>query len=109
MGDDARKKGDIAKAAATPQAVASLVAKLRAHLSPVALVFHDMDDRVLAVKWRPTAFFPQHQNVLMGAVPHTMIRQEDGGIPVCVPNILYLTSTIASLAEGLLVDVSLVG
>merc|ERR1712217_562842 len=92
------------KALAARDAIPELVAKLRAHLSSVCLVFHDVDSRLIAVKWRPGAFFPQPQNVLMGAVPHTMLAQKDGsaGQPVlCVPNVLFLTSTIASLAEGL--------
>jgi len=107
--EDARKKGDRLKAVASRQAVASLVSKLRSHLSPVCLIFHDTDDRMIAIKWRPTAFFPQHQNVLMGAVPHTMIRQAEGQVPICVPNVLYLTSAIASLAEGLMLDLTIVG
>merc|ERR1712039_717543 len=102
------KKVERLRAAATREAVAGLTTKLRWHLSPVCLVFHDADSRVIALKWRPAAFFPQHQNVLMGAVPHTMLPQEEGQPPLCIPNILCLTSVVASLAEGLALDVTVV-
>merc|ERR1711862_279888 len=82
------------RAQAARPALLSLVGKIRANLSSVCLVFYDAEGQAVAVKWRPGAFFPQHQNVLMGAVPHTMVSQKDKPI-LCVPNVLYLTSVIA--------------
>mmetsp|Transcript_49331 Transcript_49331/g.107412 ORF Transcript_49331/g.107412 Transcript_49331/m.107412 type:complete len:1079 (+) Transcript_49331:58-3294(+) len=84
---------------ATREAALTLVDKLRMHLSPVCLVFHDIDNGLVALKWRPGAFLPQ-QHALMGAVPHTLLQAQR--IPLHVPNILCLTSMIASLAEGML-------
>merc|ERR1712217_963742 len=100
------------KALAARDAIPELVAKLRAHLSSVCLVFHDVDSQLIALKWRPGAFFPQPQNVLMGAVPHTILAQNSdkaGQSVLCVPNVLVLTSTIASLTEGIASEVSVVG
>merc|ERR1711920_883956 len=94
------------------EAVVEFVSKLRAHLSAVCLVFYDIDSRLIAPKWRPGAFFPQPQNVLMGAVPHTILAQKGdnaGQSVLCVPNVLVLTSTIASLTEGIASEVSVVG
>jgi len=106
-GQQARKVGG-AKARrrrilASREAVASLVAKLRAHLSPVCLVFHDIERHTVALKWRPGAFLPQPNAALMGGVPHTMLAQGTAADqpPLCVPNVLCLTSIVASLAEGL--------
>lgn len=97
------------RAVVSQEAAALLVGKLRAHLSPVCIVFHDIGSRLIAIKWRPSAFMPQHQNVLMGSVPHTMIaRQQKGRPPLCVPNVLCLTSLVASLSEGLALDVTVV-
>jgi len=105
----APKKIERLKAAAKREAIASFIARLRSHLSPVCLVFHGADSHMVALKWRPAAFFPQHQNVLMGAVPHTMLPQEGVQPPLCIPNILCLTAAVASLAEGLALDVTMVG
>ncbi|CAE8672752.1 unnamed protein product, partial [Polarella glacialis] len=89
------------------QAAETLVGSLREQLSPVCLVLHDAQNQLLALKWRPGAFLPQHTNILMGSIPHTMIPQE-GGQPLCVPNILCLTSAIASLVHGMALEVNLV-
>jgi len=97
------------RSAASHEAVLGVVSKLRAHLSPACLVFHGAEHGIIAVKWRPSAFFPQHQNALTGAVPQTMVPQRSGQPLLCVPNVLCLTSTIASLAEGLAVDLVAVG
>eukprot|EP00929_Paragymnodinium_shiwhaense_P112638 TRINITY_DN80904_c0_g1_i1.p1 TRINITY_DN80904_c0_g1~~TRINITY_DN80904_c0_g1_i1.p1 ORF type:complete len:1162 (+),score=270.84 TRINITY_DN80904_c0_g1_i1:70-3486(+) len=94
------------KFTAMPEAAARFVAKLKEQLSPVCLVFHDAVNHMVALKWRPGAFLPQQQHVLMGSVPHTMIAQPSKGQPICVPNVLLLTSTVAALAEGLSVEVS---
>mmetsp|Transcript_47387 Transcript_47387/g.74897 ORF Transcript_47387/g.74897 Transcript_47387/m.74897 type:complete len:97 (+) Transcript_47387:553-843(+) len=91
------------------EAVAGLTDKLRKHLSSVCMVFDDVDSRIIGLKWRPDAFFPQQQNILMGSVPHTMLPRGVEKPPLCVPNILCLTSLISSLADGLVVDIKLVG
>lgn len=100
------KKAEKRRAAAR-EAGAAFVKKLRENLSPVCLVFSDDCNRIVALKWQPTAFLPQPQHVLMGAVPHTMVARPAVGQPLCVPNIMYLTSTIAALAEGLAVEVKI--
>lgn len=109
----AKKKGAASNARrlalAVREAASGFVEKLRLHLSSVCIVFDDMDNHIVGLKWRPEAFFPQHQNVLMGSVPHTMLRQDRGAQPICIPNVLALTSIISSLADGLAVDVKLVG
>lgn len=97
------------RSVAINEASASLLEKLRLHLSPVCLVFHDLANCIVALKWRPGAFLPQHHSVLMGSVPHTMLPRGKDETPLAVPNVLCLTSFISSLAEGLAVDVSLVG
>jgi len=102
-------KADLAKASAAHNALEDFVQKLTTQLSPICLVFRDLDARAVALKWRPAAFLPQHQHVLMGAVPHTMLRGQDGGVPICVPNVLALTSLVASLGEGLVSEIRVVG
>lgn len=96
-------------AALGEEALESLVGRLRARLSPVCLVFYSTDSNVLALKWRPGAFFPQPQNVLMGAVPHSVVPQAAGQPPLCVPDVLCLVSAVVALAEGLVTEVSVLG
>lgn len=100
---------DTRRASASREAVESLVDKIRTNLSPVCLVFYDVNTRTVALKWRPSAFFPQPQNVLMCGVPHTMIAEPPEKRLVCVPNVLCLLTAIESLAEHLGAEVTLVG
>lgn len=86
----------------------SFVERLRLQLSSVCMVFHDAETHIVALKWRPDAFYPQHQNVLMGSVPHMMLRQGEEEPPLCIPNALCLTPFISSLAKGLAVAVRVV-
>jgi len=95
-------------AAASSEAFRQAVSKLRAHLSPVSLVFHGSENKI-ALKWRPSAYLPQPQSVLMGTIPHTMVPPSDAHPLLCVPNVLCLTSAIFSLLEGLAIDVRIVG
>jgi U3 small nucleolar RNA-associated protein 22 len=97
------------RAMAMREAEASLVEKIRLHLSSVCIIFHNGENHMVGLKWRPDAFLPQHQNVLMGSVPHTMLQQGKDGQPLCIPNVLCLTSVISSLADGMAVDVRVVG
>jgi len=83
------------------EAADALVQGLREKLSPVCLVFHDAQQQVVALKWRPSAFLPQPQNVLMGSVPHTVIPQGPGEPPLCVPNVLCILATVSAMAEGM--------
>lgn len=108
--EKAAKGGNLAssKALVSRQAVETLVTKIRSNLGCVCIVFYDTDSRTVALKWRPTAFLPQYQNFLMGAVPHTMIQRDDRP-PVCVPNVLCLFSIVLSLADGLALRASVVG
>jgi len=109
----AKKKGGHGlaqrRSMAVGEASASFLEKLRLHLSPVCLVFHDITNGIVALKWRPGAFLPQHHSVLMGSVPHTMLSRGKDQTPLAVPNVLCLTSFVSSLAEGLAVDVAVVG
>jgi len=113
--DEASLKGKKAKGAAakrlaslvSQEAARDLVQGLRDRLSPVCLVLHDAQNQLVAIKWRPSAFLPQNQNVLMGSTPHTVIAQAAGEQPLCVPNILGLTSDIAALAQGLALDANI--
>jgi len=97
------------RAAVTAEATVAFVSKVKQHLSAICLVFYDLDSQMVALKWRPNAFLPQPQNNLMGAVPHTLVSQTKGQSLVCVPNIVCLTSTLASLAQGLAVNISVMG
>lgn len=113
-GDAATKKKGGAvtarrRALAVREAAEGLVEKIRQHLSSVCIVFHDVESHIVGLKWRPEAFFPQHQNVLMGSVPHAMLSQGKDAQPLCIPNVLCLTSIISSLADGLAVDIKFVG
>eukprot|EP00927_Polykrikos_kofoidii_P003457 TRINITY_DN11375_c0_g1_i2.p1 TRINITY_DN11375_c0_g1~~TRINITY_DN11375_c0_g1_i2.p1 ORF type:complete len:1217 (-),score=250.11 TRINITY_DN11375_c0_g1_i2:118-3666(-) len=116
-GGPAAKKAAMAKrrAAATGEAVLAFIAKLRANFSSVCLVFHDAGNHVVALKWRPSAFMPQPQNVLMGSVPHSIIARpaladgERATVPLAVPNVLCLTSMVAALAEGLALSITIPG
>ncbi|CAE7809403.1 Nol6, partial [Symbiodinium microadriaticum] len=83
------------------EAADALVQGLREKLSPVCLVFHDAQQQVVALKWRPSAFLPQPQNALMGSVPHTVIPQGPGEPPLCVPNVLCILATVSAMAEGM--------
>eukprot|EP00747_Dinoflagellata_sp_TGD_P111513 gnl/TRDRNA2_/TRDRNA2_171239_c0_seq3.p1 gnl/TRDRNA2_/TRDRNA2_171239_c0~~gnl/TRDRNA2_/TRDRNA2_171239_c0_seq3.p1 ORF type:complete len:530 (-),score=100.17 gnl/TRDRNA2_/TRDRNA2_171239_c0_seq3:84-1673(-) len=106
--EKAKKKGGLKaaqeRARAMRDALLALVAKLRAHISPVCLVFYSTDSKLVALKWRPSAFLPQQNTALMGAVPHTMLAQGKDQPPLCIPNVLCLTSLVAALAEGLSVE-----
>ncbi|CAE7799609.1 Nol6 [Symbiodinium sp. KB8] len=82
------------------EAADALVQGLREKLSPVCLVFHDAQQQVVALKWRPSAFLPQPQNALMGSVPHTVIPQGPGEPPLCVPNVLCILATVSAMAEA---------
>eukprot|EP00931_Biecheleriopsis_adriatica_P123157 TRINITY_DN9820_c0_g1_i2.p1 TRINITY_DN9820_c0_g1~~TRINITY_DN9820_c0_g1_i2.p1 ORF type:complete len:1131 (+),score=264.70 TRINITY_DN9820_c0_g1_i2:38-3394(+) len=89
------------------EAAEELVRGLRSQLSPVCLVLHDAQNQRVAIKWRPSAFLPQPQNVLMGAMPHTVIAQGPGEAPLCVPNVLCIASDIASLAQDLALEANI--
>merc|ERR1711988_400054 len=87
--------------AATRNAMDDLVSRLGVALASVCLVFHNTEGRTVALKWRPSAFLPQPQGVIMGEVPHTMLALGAGKAPLCVPNVLCLVSAVTSLADGL--------
>jgi len=84
-----------------------VVRKLRTHLNPVCLVFCNAQNHTIALKWRPHAFLPQPTSVLVGAVPHLLLSGDEAP-QMCVPDILYLTSAVASLTEGLATEVTIV-
>ncbi|CAK9011666.1 unnamed protein product [Durusdinium trenchii] len=90
----------------TESAAQQLIQGLQQKLASVALVLYDRQRRLLALKWRPSAFFPQPQTVLMGSVPHTVIEQGDDA-PLCVPNVLCILSHVSALAEGLALDLKM--
>lgn len=88
------------------EAAEELVQGLRQKLSSLCLVLYDRQRRLLALKWRPTAFLPQPQTVLMGSAPHTVITRGDQA-PLCVPNVLCILSQVSALAEGLALDLEM--
>eukprot|EP00811_Abedinium_folium_P033480 NODE_643_length_2869_cov_7.887309.p1 GENE.NODE_643_length_2869_cov_7.887309~~NODE_643_length_2869_cov_7.887309.p1 ORF type:complete len:641 (+),score=229.75 NODE_643_length_2869_cov_7.887309:832-2754(+) len=99
-------------AAVEEKAAASFVRQLRQHLAPVCLVFYDEGSRRCALKWRPAAFLPQPHSTLTRSLPQTVLPLA-GEAPagehtaLCVPNVLCLTSLIASLGEGLVESMQL--
>eukprot|EP00913_Durusdinium_trenchii_P002835 g2623.t1 len=108
LGDDSTEPrgGPFVAAEVTESAAQQLIQGLQQKLASVALVLYDRQRRLLALKWRPSAFFPQPQTVLMGSVPHTVIEQGDDA-PLCVPNVLCILSHVSALAEGLALDLKM--
>eukprot|EP00435_Cladocopium_sp_Y103_P033435 s111_g8.t1 len=88
------------------EAAEELVRGLQQKLSSLCLVLYDRQRRLLALKWRPNAFLPQPQTVLMGSAPHTVITRGDEA-PLCVPNVLCILSQVSALAEGLALDLEM--
>mmetsp|Transcript_41642 Transcript_41642/g.75572 ORF Transcript_41642/g.75572 Transcript_41642/m.75572 type:complete len:1143 (-) Transcript_41642:16-3444(-) len=110
-GTQVKKGGQLAqqRKAASQAAARGLVENIKSHLSPVCLVFHDIDGNFIALKWRPGAFLPQPSSILMGAVPHAALPAKGDRPTLCVPDILCLASIVSSLSAGLVADMRVNG